>query len=201
MTAVLNALAIRAELVGSTELARLLRGALPHIDEIVNDLLEARQDPDWKHSDGLILPSLMGLLGDFDRAGDDFGALQASIIHDETREFSGLLLDAFSRAKSATSSEHRVNTGKSLRLGYSVLDDLRFARSHDEPLIQAADILASALRIFASGDDQGRQGHDRLWQLCSRVLTRAADSRSVGCHMAGSDAFFARLGRSMRANA
>ena len=69
------------------------------------------------------------------------------IVHDETSEFASSFQDAFLLFK-RMGPEHvaEIEDGRRIRAGIGFVDELLLRKSQDEPLIQAADVLASAVK-------------------------------------------------------
>ena len=150
----LDSLIVRCGLLQEDDLAYLLAGARRHLERNAAALEGVRTYPGGHLGEGLPATSLAGLAGAIDTIAPDFDLTCVEIVHDETSSFQSNLEWSFqmlSGPEPAESPFERVLPhGGRLRIGYSVVRNLRFAASQEEPLIQAADILAALLATVPS---------------------------------------------------
>lgn len=190
----LNALVKRCRILGLDVLAHALAGARGHVERIAADLARTRADPVKRQNEALPGTSLITLAGAIDALAEDSGLERVEIVHDETSSFQPNLAWWFDLVSGPEPVERLSETvfshGWKLRVGYSVVRSLRFAVSEEEPLVQAADILAAVLATppgeFAADIDDTGPG---LVDEYARLAVLPTMGYPVPCIVVGSNQF------------
>ena len=191
----LRVLIERCRILGADELVRLLAGAKSHVERNAADLAEMQADPVARHSQALPATSLITLAGDIDTIADSLGLTRMEIVHDETSSFGPNLEWWFQLVSGpepvAEPSETILPHGRRFRVGYSAVRSLRFEVSKDEPLVQAADVLAALLatapRELAGTIDSTTPG---LVDEYAHLALLSDKGYPVPCYIVGSTQFF-----------
>ena len=194
----LNALVGRCRILGADGLAYWLAGARGHVERIAADLADTRTDPMKRQNEALPGTSLITIASAIDVVSEDSGLGRVEIVHDETSSFQPNLkwwFDLVSGPKPAERpSETVFSHGWKLRVGYAVVRSLRFAVSEEEPLVQAADILAAVLATppgeFVLGIDDTNPG---LVDEYARLMRLSAIGYPVPCIVVGSTQFSEKI--------
>ena len=194
----LNALVERCRILGVDGLAYWLAGAEDHVERAAMDLADGRADPVKRQNEALPGTSLITIAGAIDAVSADTGLERVEIVHDETSSFRPNLEWWFGLVSgpepAARPSETVFPHGWKLRVGYAVVRSLRFAVSEEEPLVQAADILAAVLATppgaFVPRIDDTNPG---LVDEYARLMRLPAIGYPVPCIVVGSTQFLEKI--------
>lgn len=141
----------RCELLGRDGLAFLLRGSFPYVRKIVEELDVMRDDPIHRHSMGLAATCLWGLLAPIDSVATAAGLSELAVRHDETHSFGPLLNWWFATVRrNGQVREDVYPEGLRVRHGLAAFSTFEQVNSKNEPLIQAADVLAAVMGAVPS---------------------------------------------------
>ena len=196
----LSVLVERCRILGAGELAHLLAGAKSHVERNAAALAGMQADPVARHSQALPATSLITLAGDIDTIAERLRLTRMEIVHDETSSF-GSNLEWWFRLVSGPEpvgepSETILPHGRRLRVGYSAVRSLRFAVSEDEPLVQAADVLAALLATapseLAGTIDSTTPG---LVDEYAHLALLSDEGYPMPCYIAGSTQFCEEVAR------
>jgi len=158
------------------DLASLLEGAVPHLDEIARSHMG--------QADRFVLtPNFAGfvsLLQLIDNSARRSGLGELRFVHDTTTSFEGTLQGAWDHLKSLPKVlMPRVIQERFGPEAYALFQTvaLEFRDSHQEPLLQAADTLAATIVFFAAGAAAGHRDEKAVQSLAVTVVgpARSAD--------------------------
>lgn len=149
-------LALAMDLLGNDRLADTLRGNLKDLPALV----EAESFSGFEHmTDNQVRPASAASLNypafaQFVRVADDMlvgqGRPPTQVIHDETAEFESAfryLFNSFTRIKNVDTG-YTLQDGTPVRFGLESLQNFRTGKSSATPELQAADLLASSIRVL-----------------------------------------------------
>ena len=190
----LNRLVERCRILGADGLTHWLAGARGHVERIAADLADTRADPVKRQNEALPGTSLITIAGAIDAVSEDSRLERVEIVHDETSSFQPNLEWWFEIVSGPEPAEHPSETvfphGWKLRVGYAVVRSLRFAVSGEDPLVQAADILAAVLATspgeFVANIDDANPG---LVDEYAQLMLLSAIGYPVPCIIVGSKQF------------
>ena len=190
----LDAVVARCMLLGRGELAHLLAGARSHVKRNAAAIEGTRANPGSRLSEALPATSLITLAGEIDAIAPEFGLTLVEVVHDETSSFEPNLDWSFQVMSGSepvdNPFEHVLPHGGRVRIGYSVVRTLRFAVSAEEPLVQAADILAALLATVPSEFIDGIDGtNPGLADEYAHLALLSDIGQPVPCHIVGSRQF------------
>ena len=141
-----TALSLRLE----TKLADLMLGSLPNIDTIVDYINTGRV-----HFDSITLntpnvASFHMFFHSLEHIGRMAEIPKITLVHDESPQFSDAFRMIFEEFRDDNRNDvFRAGTYGYIFRGFKSLKDFRFADSKNEPLLQAADVLVSAMHRYA----------------------------------------------------
>lgn len=129
------------------ELGNLIEGALPHIEEISE--IECGAPILGNMQDSINFPALSDMLMMIETLGR-LGLIEPEkLVHDEIHAYQGGFEKIFELYKDAGEGVFVFPNGSNLLFPLQCLPKIEFAASHDNILIQAADILASSINYLA----------------------------------------------------
>lgn len=170
--------ALRA--LGETELAHASAGALadptllePHsVSPDIERLMRLGNTPN--------VAAFTGLIGNYEQVAAAVGFEQAGIVHDETSS----MHDVFLGFQSRMSDPRFVATVmQEIPVVFPILrnvDTTRFAQSHEEPLVQAADVLGAVVAHLTKAAMASRQLDPSESQLAAPTLYGIFERFPVG---------------------
>ncbi|MBA7688035.1 hypothetical protein ES703_96511 [subsurface metagenome] len=143
-----TALSLRLE----TKLADLMLGSRPYIDAIIDHHMIGRV-----HHDSITLStpnvaSFYMFFHSLENIGRAAGIPKITLVHDESQQFSAAFPKIFEEFRDDNRNDvirdgpHPLDN---IHFGFKSLKDFRFADSKNEPLLQAADVLVSAMHRYA----------------------------------------------------
>jgi hypothetical protein len=137
----------------------------------------------------------------FVRIADDMLAGQGrpptKVIRDETAEFESAfryLFNAFTRIKKVDTG-HALQDGTPIRFGLESLQDFRTGKSSETPELQAADLLASSVRVLGHSALKLVDWNPHLERLGRALLPPLLFGffEPTSAHVMGSEAFISGL--------
>ena len=199
----LNELVDLCRVSGADDLAHLLAGAKSHVARNAAVIANMQAHPVMRHSEALAATSLITIAGAIDSLAAEQGVTSVEVVHDETSSFGPSLEWWFQQVSGPAPvekpSDIMLTHGRPFRVGYSLVHTLKFADSEEEPLVQAADVLA-ALLAAAPGRVAGeveRMNPGLVDEYTYLVLLSAA-GHPMPCVIMGSEQFVRGVGRAVK---
>ena len=133
-----------------TELADLMLGSTPHIDAIIEHNVTGRVHYDSITLNTPNVASFHMFFQSLEHIGRMGEIPKITLVHDESPQF----VDAFPRIFEESRDDYRNYVFKEgpysyIYRGFKSLKEFRFADSRKEPLLQAADVVVSAMHHYA----------------------------------------------------
>lgn len=153
-----------------TNLADALLGSLSKINDIVGDEQKSGDDIPGGAYRTLNMPIYVDFMCRIEEMGRWVGAGEITLIHDETKEFQDTyewLLRTFKNAKRV---DICLPNGRVIPMGFQTLSYFKTMNSVNEPMIQAADLLARSLCAFAIDVKLGRPMQEGLVKIATILL-------------------------------
>jgi hypothetical protein len=134
-----------------TKLADLMLGSMPHINAIIEHHMTGRVHHDSITMNTPNVASFYMFFHSMEQIGRDAKIPRITLVHDESPQFSAAFPEIFELFR----DDNRHDVIKDGPYGYvfrgfESLKDFRFADSKNEPLLQAADVLVSAMHRYAT---------------------------------------------------
>lgn len=173
------------------ELANLIEGSLPQLKEIVE--VECAEPVIGNMQDSINFPGLSGMLMMIEALGR-FNLFElVKLVHDEIHAYQDGFQKAFDLLKNAQEGVFTFPNGSVLLFPLQCIPKLEFTASHDNSLIQAADILASSINYLAKCAVQSKSATDLDIELSSLLFPALLNDMPRIAWCVGSDDFFQLL--------
>lgn len=166
-----TALSLRLE----TRLADLMLGSLPYIDEIIAHNTGGRVHFDTLTMNTPNVASFHMFFQSLEHIGRMANIPKITLVHDQSRQFTNAFPRIFNEARDdAGHYSFEEGAYSVIYRGFESLQDFMFANSKDEPLLQAADVLVSAMYRHAVNVYKGTPSPPGLLDIARLILTEPA---------------------------
>ena len=143
---------------GEVHLADALSGSLTNVDEIIAENSASRALLPRGVMATPNIGAFVSFFQFFEQLGRMSGVDSVEIIFDDSAQYGEAFRQLFEAMRDARNpATQRFTNGNELRFGLEIVREFRTAASIDEPLLQAADVLVSALCRYASDYCRGRE--------------------------------------------
>jgi len=135
-----------------TKLADLMLGSMPHINAIIEHHKIGRIHHDSITMNAPNVASFYMFFHFLEQVGREAKIPKITLVHDESPQFSAAFPKIFKEFRDDNQNDvirDGPNTLSNVYFGFKSLKDFRFADSKNEPLLQAADIVASSMYRYA----------------------------------------------------
>ena len=157
-----------------TELADAIRGSLERVDDIAQAEATASVSLPNRALASLNLPTFVSFLSVAEDVGRFINAPAIHITHDHSKEFAHGFRWAFETFKNARPGrEVRLPSGYLMAFRFQSVRSFTMADSRRAPIIQAADMLATALCSYATHIALERQPPQELLDIARMILPGA----------------------------
>jgi hypothetical protein len=155
-----------------TDLADMMIGCLPNIDNLIKD---TQNDRSRMPAKTMIAPNSSAFFRFFqylEELGRMGNSKKVSIIHDNNEEFKEAFNTILAVFRDSKKSVVHLAQWKNLYYGFESVKGLRFADSKDEPLLQAADIVVSSIQRYVLGVYKHQEIPVQIQEIASSLLPR-----------------------------
>ena len=170
MKSSLRRISTALRLLGHDDLAYMMLGSYDAIDESASAESKAAAGMPGSAYRTLNLPMYVNLLNIVDGLGEHIGAREISIVHDEIKEFEESFEFIFDLYRNANPTSWECLDGTIIRIGYKNLSKFRTEASHNSAFVQAADLLATGLRMYSQDAVQGNSWDSNLAEIAQDIL-------------------------------
>jgi hypothetical protein len=192
----LAAIAVECRNCVNPEMAELIEGSITRLAEIAADEVEAVSS--WGRASGTLnLPCLISFMMLIEELGRKQSYSFRKIVHDEQGSYQADYLRAFHQHRDA--EDQRVFL-EGMRVPYGairMIGDFEVQRSVEQPMIQAADLLAGSISHLATALLDGRKLHPPEIELGGLVLPPLLFNELVIAKPVCSDRMLKRFGKAI----
>jgi len=185
----LNDIATSLSLRMKTELADLMLASRPNIKNIIDHFNIGRTQFHSVIMDTPNVASFHMFFQSLEYIGRMAKIPKITLIHDETKQFKEAFPDIFSRFKNDTHDDvFKEGPWSYVFRGFKSLQEFKFGNSKDQPLLQAADVIVSAMNRYSVNVYKHKQSSDTLKQI-ARLFVKPQTERPSILRMTTSDWF------------
>jgi hypothetical protein len=171
-----TALSLRLE----TRLADLMMGSLLYMDAIIEHHNEGRIYHDSITLNTPNVASFHMFFQFLEEIGRKAKIARITLVHDESPQFVEAFPRIFEQFRDDDSNaEFKEGPRSVVHLGFKSLKDFRFANSKNEPILQAADVLVSAMNRYAVNVYKDRPNPTVLTDIARWLLTEPPKKVSI----------------------
>jgi len=176
LRSITTALSLRLD----TRLADLMMGSMPYIDAIIEYNNEGKIYHDSITMNTPNVASFHMFFQFLEEIGREADIARITLVHDDSQQFREAFPRIFERFRDDDRKEVFPEGPRSrVHLGFESLKDFRFADSKDEPILQAADVLVSAMNRYAVNVYKDRPNPAALTDIARWLLTEPPEKLSI----------------------
>lgn len=170
------ALSLRLE----TRLADLMMGSMPYINAIIEYNNEGRIYHDSITMNTPNVASFHMFFQFLEEIGREAEIARITLVHDDSPQFREAFPIIFEQFKDDDRDEVFTEGPRSrVHLGFRSLNNFRFADSKNEPILQAADVLISAINRYAVNVYKDKPNPAALTDIARWLLTEPPEKPSI----------------------
>ena len=175
------------------DLASLLIGSIPYIDDIIDYHKFGRTHFDSITLNAPNVASFHMFFHSLEQIGREAEIPRLTLIHDENPQFQNTFQKVFEHFRDDPRDDsYREGPWSQVFLGFRSLKDLRFANSKNEPLLQAADIFTCMLHKYAVNIYKGIPNSPTLTEVAGMFLKEPPECPAI-VRIITSDQFCTKL--------
>ena len=169
-----------------------MMASMKHIDIIVEENTAGRE---FYPSRTMITPNLssfISLFSQVEHLGRLGGFEDVEFVFDESRQYNEAFKQIFRIHKDAEPYSIDFPNGNAMPFGFEALKEFRVAKSEDEELLQASDLLVSSVDKYALDIHAERASSPEIMEIASSLLKEDAEYPSIP-KVVGSKSFWDKL--------
>lgn len=169
---------------GFNDLANTFSGAYKYMDQIYEEEFSSIESLPKKSMRSLNLPVFTSFIQLIEKFTTNIGAKKVTMFHDNTKQFAEAYPEAFSwyARKKKEDIEFTLQNGQVILSSLKKLKSITFSDSKDSPLIQAADLLAGFINMYATRIMLDKKMSPELNKLGEMLIASLLLSEEFGGH-------------------
>lgn len=164
---------------GKTALAKLMMASMKHIDIIVEENTAGRA---FYPSGTMTTPNFsafISLFSQVEHLGRLGGFEDVEFVFDESRQYNEAFKKIFKIHKDAEPYSIDFPNGNVMPFGFEALKEFRVAKSEDEVLLQASDLLVSSIYKYSLDLHTGKDSSPEIVEIARSLFTEDGEYPSI----------------------